>query len=265
MTVQLFHGDCRDLASAIAPNSVALVYMDPPFLTGRSHLMPGGELAFDDPSESLDRYVWRWSDAASRLWDAVVRGGSLVMHVDPKTSHYHRVALDKALGHNFTSEIIWRYRRWPSKTRNFQRVHDVLLRYVKPGAEPTWNQLYEPLAASTVATWGKGKQRAITDNGRRLRSTATEEPSPGVPLGDVWDIGIVAPVAKERTGYPTQKPEALLERLLLSLTNPGDTVLDPCFGSGTTLAVACRLDRHSIGFDTSEAAHLVTTRRLAAS
>src|SRR5216683_267138 len=76
---------------------------------------------------------------------------------------------------------------------------------------------------------------------RRTRSSTTEEPSPGAPLGDVWDIGIIAPVAKERTGYPTQKPEALLERLILACTFPGDLVVDPYAGSATTLAVAARL------------------------
>ena len=89
--------------------------------------------------------------------------------------------------------------------------------------KPRFVQLFEPLAPSTRATWGAGKQRAIVGgDGRRTRSSTTEEPSPGAPLGDVWDIGIIAPVAKERTGYPTQKPEALLERLILACTHPGE-------------------------------------------
>ena len=185
------------------------------------------------------------------------------MHVDPHTSHYHKVNLDHVLGkENFASEIVWRYRRWPSKTCNFQRVHDVLLRYVKPGDQPVFNQLYEPLAPSTVKTWGNRKQKAIVAEGKRVRSSVGDEPSPGVPMGDVWDIGIVAPVSKERTGYPTQKPEALLERLISSLTNPGDIVVDPCFGSGTTLAVARRLGRKAIGGDIGDVAHRTAEQRL---
>jgi hypothetical protein len=263
--VRLIQGDCRDVAAAIPLQSVSLVYMDPPFRTGRCHTMPSGELAFVDNNAQLDDYFRHWSETATLLWESLIEGGSLVMHVDPKTSHYHKVWLDSKLGHaNFASEIVWRYRRWPSKTRNFQRVHDVLLRYVKPGVDPIWNQLYEPLAASTIETWGKGKQRAVTKDGKRVRSTATEAPSPGVPMGDVWDIGILAPVAKERTGYPTQKPEALLERLILSLTNPGDTVLDPCFESGTTMAVADRLGRNAIGIDIGDVAHRVARERLSA-
>jgi site-specific DNA-methyltransferase (adenine-specific) len=89
---------------------------------------------------------------------------------------------------------------------------------------------------------------------RRVRSSSTNEPSPGAPLGDVWEIGIIGPGSKERTGYPTQKPEALLERLILATTNPGDFVLDPFCGSGTTLAVCQRLGRSVVGIDSSDVA-----------
>lgn len=263
MTARLLKGDCRDVAASIPSRSVSLIYMDPPFCTGRVHYTTAGEMAFADRWPSVGLLVQYWTERIAALWVTVAPGGSFVLHVDPRSSHIFRMALDSQLGHaNFASELVWRYRRWPSKTRNFQRVHDVLLRYVKPGADPVWNQLYEPLAASTVETWGKSKQRAVTKEGRRVRSVATEAPSPGVPMGDVWDIGIIAPVAKERTGYPTQKPEALLERLILALTNPGDTVLDPCFGSGTTLAVAQRLGRDAIGIDIGDVAHRVATERL---
>jgi len=134
-----------------------------------------------------------------------------------------------------------------------------------PQAEPRFRQLYEPLAASTRATWGDRKQRAVVDTGgRRLRSSATEEATPGTPMGDVWDIGIIAPVAKERTGYPTQKPEALLERLVTSCTDPGDLVLDPYSGSGTTSVVCARLGRRAIGVDLNRRALTIARRRLGA-
>jgi site-specific DNA-methyltransferase (adenine-specific) len=193
--------------------------------------------------------------------------GCLVLHVDPKTSHYAKVLCDEIFGPAaFASEIIWRYRRWPAKTRNFQRVHDVLLRYVRdPEQEPRFQQLYEPLAPSTEKTWGTRKQRAVVgEGGRRTRSSVTEQDSPGAPLGDVWDISIIAPVARERTGYPTQKPEALLERLIASCTAPGDLVLDAYCGSGTTLAVCARLGRRALGIDQSARALEITKKRLAA-
>jgi DNA modification methylase len=83
-------------------------------------------------------------------------------------------------------------------------------------------------------------------------------------MGDVWEIGIVAPVAKERTGYPTQKPEALLERLIEALTEPDDLVLDPYLGSVTTLAVCARLGRRGIGIDASPSALKISRQRLRA-
>jgi site-specific DNA-methyltransferase (adenine-specific) len=97
-----------------------------------------------------------------------------------------------------------------------------------------------------------------------LRSSSTAEASPGTPLGDVWDIGIVAPVAKERTGYPTQKPEALMKRLLEALTEPDDLVIDPYLGSGTTLAVCAQTGRRAVGIDQSRRAIQVARKRLSA-
>ena len=269
--IRLIHGDAetamRDLVHE--PRS-ALVYVDPPFNTGREHLMPDGSLAFDDRWPSLEAYVAAMASLAYSAWPLLLPGGSLVVHVDPKTSHYLKVAFDSTLGRgNFASEIVWRYRRWPSKQRNFQRVHDVLLRYVQPEAKPRWVQLYEPLSPSTLKHWGGKKQVAVFDAERgksvkanRKKSSTLNTPSLGCPLGDVWEFPIIAPMAKERTGYPTQKPEALLERLVSSLTEPGDYVLDPTSGSGTTLAVCARLGRSAVGIDSSDAAYRVATERL---
>jgi site-specific DNA-methyltransferase (adenine-specific) len=92
-----------------------------------------------------------------------------------------------------------------------------------------------------------------------VRSSSTLEKTEGTPMGDVWDIGVIAPIARERTGYPSQKPEALLERLLSALSDPGDLVLDPYAGSGTTLAVAHRMQRTFVGLDASRLA-IETTR-----
>ncbi len=257
---------------------VTLAYLDPPFLTNRVHEVVdagdrsaprserGRRAAFDD----------RWSDRASYLEalgerlvharELLAPHGSIVVHVDPKTSHYVKVLCDEIFGEEaFASEIIWRYRRWPSKTPNFQRVHDVLLRYRKdPEAAPRWNTPYEPLAPSTRAVWGAKKQRAVfTDAGHRARSSTSEEESLGVPMGDVWDIGVLAPMSKERTGYPSQKPEVLLSRIISALTDPGDIVLDPYAGSGTTLAVAARLGRPFLGIDESPVSLEIASARLA--
>lgn len=255
--------------------SVALAYLDPPFFTQRTHYQTerGGargldrtkEAAFEDRYETLADYLTELEPRLRLVRELLAPSGSLVLHVDPKTSHYLKVLCDEIFGYeSFQSEIVWRYRRWPSKTKNFQRVHDVLLRYVKdPSAPPRFRQLYEPLAPSTQRTWGTKKQRAVVDErGQRLRSSSTKEESLGTPLGDVWDIGIVAPVSKERTGYPTQKPEALLRRLIESLTEPGDLVVDPYAGSGTTLVAAARLGRRALGIDQSGVAATTLRARL---
>jgi site-specific DNA-methyltransferase (adenine-specific) len=255
----------------------ALVYLDPPFFTGRVHekvtrqkdgsgkVLRALSPAFDDRWSDLPSYLGSLRDRLVVIRKLLAPYGCAVVHVDPRTSHYVKIVCDEVFGEQaFASEIIWRYRRWPSKTPNFQRVHDVLLRYVRdPQTPPRFVQLFEPLAPSTQWTWGAGKQRAIVGgDGRRTRSSTTPEPSPGAPLGDVWDIGIIAPVAKERTGYPTQKPEALLERLVLACTLPGDLVVDPYVGSATTLAVAARLGRRAIGIDESPVSIQVSETRL---
>ena len=249
----------RDLAGTA---SVTLAYLDPPFFTNRVHeardRRTGVErMAFDDRWTDRAAYLEALAPRLVAVRELLAPHGSMVLHVDPKTSHYVKVLADEIFGDEaFASEIIWRYRRWPSKTANFQRVHDVLLRYRKdPRAAPRWNPLYEPLAASTVATWGTTRQRAVFEaSGRRARSSPTEEPTPGVPMGDVWEIGIIAPVAHERTGYPSQKPEALLERIVTALSDPGDVVLDPYAGSGTTLVVAAKRGRPFLGIDQSDVA-----------
>lgn len=271
-------GALRALGSGTSPD-VTLAYLDPPFLTGRQHervvrrrdgvtgkLLRERRPAFDDRWTGLDHYLGALVPRITAVRDLLAPHGCLVLHVDSKTSHYAKVLCDEIFGQRaFASEIVWRYRRWPSKTPNFQRVHDVLLRYVKdPDQRPRFRQLYEPLAASTVATWGTKRQRAVVgDDGRRTRSSRTEERTPGAPMGDVWDIGIVAPVSRERTGYPTQKPEALLERLVHACTDPGDLVLDPYVGSGTSAAVCARHGRRHIGIDANPEAIAITRQRLA--
>lgn len=241
--------------------NVVLAYLDPPFRTGQKQSGQAGE--YDDPIVPMPDFVQGVVRVAASCAMHMSDSGSLVIHVDPRTSHYVKVGLDAYFGaDHFASEIIWSYRRWPTRTPNFQRVHDTLLRYVKTPGQQVWNQLYDELAPSTVATWGTGKQRAVVADGKRKRSSVTAEPSKGVPMGDVWQIGIVAPVAKERTGYPSQKPEALLERLILATTNPGDLVLEPYLGSGTACAVAKRLGRRFIGIDRNPDAVRVTSERL---
>lgn len=188
--------------------------------------------------------------------------GTLYLHCDPTASHYLKAVLDAVFvgKDKFRNEIIWSYRRWPAKSSNFQRMHDVIFRYAR-GSEVTWNQLYEPLAESTVATWGSKQQVADFSTGRR-KPSQTDEESPGAPMRDVWDIGIIAPIARERLGYPTQKPLKLLRRIIEASSNPGDLVLDPFCGCGTTIDAARSLNRRWAGIDISSFAVDVMLERL---
>ena len=190
--------------------------------------------------------------------------GSLYLHCDPTMGHYLKVMLDQIFGKkNFCNEVVWSYRRWPTKQQNFQQMHDTIFRYSKTKGQIVWNQLFEPLAQSTLKQWGEGKQDAVFgEDGKRKRSSTLQEKSPGAPMRDVWDIPIIAPMSKERLGYPTQKPIALLRRIVEASSNAGDVILDPFCGCGTTLAAAQETNRKWIGIDITPLAINVISKRL---
>ncbi len=258
------HAENLTFLRALPPGCAHLVYLDPPFFTMRDFFLADGEtLAFSDRWPSLDVYLDALVTRCVAAWPLLTAEGCLVVHVDPAVSHYLKVALDGAFGRaRFASEIIWRYRRMPDGGRNFQGVHDVLLRYVRDPARARWTQLFEPLAPSTLAIHGTKKQRGAWVDGKKKALAHAAEDSPGVPLGDVWEIGILAANGSERTGYPTQKPEALLERLILACTARDDLVVDPTCGSGTTIAVAERHGRRAIGCDQGVPAVRIARARL---
>jgi len=173
--------------------------------------------------------------------------GSIYLHCDPTASHYIKVMMDGVLGHgNFRNEIIWSYRRWPSKSRHFQTMHDVLLFYTA-GKENTFNISYEPPSKSYLKRF-KGRTQ-ILDPETRTRKLVVDKPTKGLPQRDVWELSILAGSSKERLGYATQKPLALLERIIKASSNEGDVVFDPFCGCATTLEAAHRLGRRWIGID----------------
>jgi DNA modification methylase len=273
---RLIRADNRAAMRALLPElggSIDLVYLDPPFGTGGSFALT--ERASGE-GEEVPAYSDRWSvglgDYLSTMLDQLelMRAllsdrGTIFLHCDWRVSHHLRCLLDEVFGPAcFKNEIVWRYRRWPAKTRVFQRMHDVIFWYGKrPGDAHAWTPHYEPLAPSTRETWGTKRQIADFSSGRR-KPSQTEEESLGAPMSDVWDIGIIAPIAKERVGYPTQKPEALLRRVIESASRPGDLVADFFAGSGTTLAVAEKLGRRWIGGDAGRTAIHTARKRLAA-
>ena len=184
--------------------------------------------------------------------------GSLYLHCDPTMSHYLKLLLDCIFREkNFRNEIVWGYQRWTGATQHFQRMHDTILFY---SASPIniFNMLKE--AYSNKSKHKAARVTKITDVG--LEQDYTSDTSRMKAMRDVWDISYLNSQAKERVGYPTQKPLALLERIIKASTNEGDVVLDPFCGCATACVAAEKLGRQWIGIDISEKAQELVLVRL---
>lgn len=180
--------------------------------------------------------------------------GSIYLHCDPTASHYLKVVMDVVFEkQNFRNEVIWSYKRYTAASERFQRLHDVVLLYGKSDMV-TFNEPREEYGEKSGKADSHYKQE---EDGRwyRWQKRKGQEPykiylsEEGRRVGDVWEIPIINASAKERLGYPTQKPEALLERIIKASSKEGDWVLDPFCGCGTTVAVAERLNRNWVGID----------------
>jgi DNA modification methylase len=188
--------------------------------------------------------------------------GSIYLHCDPTASHYLKILLDTIFGKsNFKNEIIWYYNRWSAATNRFQRIHDVILFYSKT-KKPVFNMLYDDYTAGTLKRWkGIKRKTTILDDGSLYQEEDTKGVK-GANMGDVWRISIINANAKERLGYPTQKPEELLERVIKASSNEGGIVLDPFCGCGTTISVAQEFKRKWIGIDVTHLAINLIKKRL---
>lgn len=168
--------------------------------------------------------------------------GSLYLHCDPTASHYLKIVLDGVFGsQNLRNEVVWCYRRYTAAANRFQRLHDIILFYSKT-ENATFNQILIPYGEKSGEMDSHYKQ---DENGKwyRWQKRKDNEPykiylSEGVRLGDWWDIPIINASSSERLGYPTQKPLALLERIITASSNEGDVLLDPFCGCGTAVHAA---------------------------
>lgn len=188
--------------------------------------------------------------------------GSFYLHCDPTASHYLKLILDSVFcgqGGDFQNEIAWHYgQRTGFHKQHFSRKHDIVFFYSKSTnsifneVSETWSKAKFLANRHDVMTDENGIEFIWADGGKkgvRYKRLVSEVLAAGKPLDSVWDIPILNSSAKERLGYPTQKPEALLERIIKASSNEGDIVLDAYCGCGTTLAVAQRLKRRWIGID----------------
>ena len=213
---------------------------------------------------SLLAYLVSMSLRITEIHRVLKPTGSFYLHCDPTASHYLKVVIDSiflAQGGDCKNEIIWHYRRWTGKAKNFQELHDTVFFYVK-SKDYTFNPLYTPYTEGSKARKEQGVlHRFKAGEDPYLVSDGTTNEL-GVRENDVWQIPFIAPSAKERLGYPTQKPEALLEKIIRASSNEGDTVLDAYCGCGTTVAVSQRLKRHWLGIDITYQAIAVILKRM---
>lgn len=267
----VFHGDCLSELRRLDAGGVSLAYADPPFFTQKSHSLPakdgGRDFSFDDTWASPDEYADFMRVRLQEVRRVVSGDGSVFVHCDRNANHIIRRVLDDVFGADmFRSEIIWSYRRWSNSKRGLLPAHQTIYHYTKTDRY-TFNVIWREYSPSTNVDQIL-QRRVRGDSGKVAYDRdangiiAPVSGKRGVPLSDVWDIPYLNPKSKERTGYPTQKPMLLMERIISIATNEGDTVLDPFCGSGTTLAAAKLMGRDSIGIDISEEAVELARKRL---
>ena len=298
----LFTGDNLDIMRGMNSDCVDLIYLDPPFNSNQTYAAPigskaagaafkdtwtlddvdlawHGQIAEDHPElyaiidaagvchgKSMKAYLIMMGVRLLEMRRILRDTGSIYLHCDPTASHYLKMVMDAVFGaDSFRNEVIWHYRRWTAGNKNFQRMHDVILRYTRSD-KATFNVQFEP-----YGDWIKKDYKYVDPNtGKRWRwhtvkgkryKVFLDDPDRGVKLNDVWIMPHLGSTAKERLGYPTQKPLTLLNRIISASSNIGDVVLDPFCGCATACVAAEHLQREWIGIDLSEkAADLVRDR-----
>jgi DNA modification methylase len=268
---RLLLGDNLAMMAALLPEyegKINLIYADPPFFTNKkfstrigrgedSRTPKDWKLAegYHDDWKNLDSYLDFLYQRLRIMYQLLAPNGSLYLHLDWHADSYARLLLDELFGADrFLNELIWTY-HGPSPIKSaFNRKHDTILSYFK-GNNYTFNAdaVREPYHQNTVNTFKSSRKAGFGKIPNLARGKVPE---------DWWYFPVVARLHKERTGYPTQKPESLLERIILASSNPGDMVADFFCGSGTTPVVAAKLGRKFIACDESFRAIHATRKRL---
>ena len=314
-------GDCeRRMKEHIPDESIDLIYLDPPFFSGKDYDLIWGKgdgkskatiKVFEDAALYVKKCgecgrIWRKNprgefyktcgtvNCKGRVEDAKdvrmsdiyvfvewmrprIKGcyrvlkptGSIYLHVDWHSVHYMKVMMDEIFGYdNFLNEIIWSYKSGGASKQFFGRKHDTILFYSKNNNK-LFNPQYDKRDESELVKyphiddngryqwWAKPGSKAGGKEGKKIYF------EPGTIMRDVWEIPIINQMSKERLGYPTQKPEILLERIIKASSNEGDVILDPFCGCGTAIAAAQKLNRKWIGLDVEPLSCTVMQHRLA--
>ena len=290
----IWTGDNLPIMRGMNSESVDLIYLDPPFNSKKDYAAPIGSKAagaeFKDTwtlsdvdvewinlieekypvlhrvllaamRDSDKSYLVYMAPRILEMYRLLKPTGSIYLHCDPTMSHYLKLLMDAVFGRpSFQNEIVWHYRRWTGKAKRFQRLHDVILFYsVSP--EHTFNQLYTDYTEGSKDRKEQGVLHRFKQGDKPYLVSEGTVDEKGVPENDVWRIPFVAPSSKERVGYPTQKPLALLRRIIKASSNEGDVVLDPFCGCATACIASELEERKWTGMDISpKAAELVRER-----
>lgn len=259
----LIFDDSLNVMKKMDDNVIDVIYLDPPFFTqGMQKLVSREdeeEYSFSDKWVCIDDYLEYMKMRLYECKRILKDTGSIFIHCDRNASHYLKVLLDQLFGiNNFQSEIVWHYRRWSNSKKGLLNNHQIILFYSK-SSKFKFNKMYTEYSETTNIDQilqervrdEKGKSVYKCDENGEVVFGKSKK---GVPLSDVWDIPYLNPKAKERVGYPTQKPILLLEQIIKLVSDENDIILDPFMGSGTTLVAAKMLNRRYIGIDISEKA-----------
>ena len=252
-------GDNLSTMTRLPDGCCDLIYIDPPFFTGRKRSITKGSGSFSDRwPEGLESYLDFMLPRLDHCHRLLAGHGTLYVHLDWRVAHYARVQLDDIFGReNFLNEIIWHYRTGGISKRWFGRKHDTLLVYARKLGEHRFNVIREgAFRTDGLKHDTDGRPYKSTRKGRLYFN------SKGPTLTDVWDVPFLSTVSLERTAWPTQKPLALLNRIVHASSLPGDLVADFFCGSGTTLVAAKAIKRRWLGCDISKEAVRITRRRL---
>ncbi len=317
-TNKLFADDCLNVIKQLPPESVDLIYLDPPFNSNVNY-----NVFFDVAANKKDRAqieafedTWFYSDESVEMLNRLIEDtkkyrevstlmealqtiippkssmlaylsymaerlvemhrvlkptGSVYFHCDPTASHYVKILMDTIFGrNNFSNEIVWCYKKWTNTANYFQRNHDIILMYAKSN-KTVFNKQYGAMTPAMAQICKQGYNGGSSGGKKILRGYDRknpkaisqlesgkyddiyylENPADGAPIPDYWNIPIIGGGSKERLGWPTQKPIALLDRIVKASSNKGDVVLEPFCGCGTTIDAAYQLQRNFIGIDVS--------------
>jgi DNA modification methylase len=247
--------------SEFPDDCVDLVYLDPPFFSNRNYEVIWGDEAevrsFEDRWEGgIEVYTGWMRDRIREIHRVLKDTGTMYLHCDWHAGHYLKVMCDQIFGDkNFRNEIVWCYAGGGVPKKDFPRKHDTIFRYTKTN-EYFFEPIYRPYSEGTQQRGRTAVKGKYFDEGLRKE---------GTPVNDWWtDVPkITSPTDTEKLGWPTQKSEALLERIIATSSQAGDIVLDPFCGCGTTVAVAHQLGRQWIGVDISPTATGVMRERMA--